>query len=93
MRKHIIFGILIVVALLSFGMSDSKDKELNLPTIEQMEEERKLREIAIRDSINQYHDAELDRYLDAIGFRESVIDTTLQISLDIWVNTNLVNLL
>jgi hypothetical protein len=71
MRKHIIFGILIVVALLSFGMSDSKDKELNLPTIEQMEEERKLREIAIRDSINQYHDAELDRYLDAIGFRES----------------------
>jgi hypothetical protein len=71
MRKRIIFGILIVVALLSFGMSDSKDKELNLPTIEQMEEERKLREIAIRDSINQYHDAELDRYLDAIGFRES----------------------
>ena len=71
MRKHIIFGLLIVVALLSFGMSDSKDKELNLPTIEQMEEERKLREIAIRDSINQYHDAELDRYLDAIGFRES----------------------
>jgi hypothetical protein len=71
MRKHIIFGILIVVALLSFGMSDSKDKELNLPTIEQMEEERKLREIAIRDSINQYHNDELDRYLDAIGFRES----------------------
>lgn len=71
MRKHIIFGILIVVALLSFGMSDSKDKELNLPTIEQMEEERKLREIAIRDSINQYHKDELDRYLDAIGFRES----------------------
>lgn len=71
MRKHIIFGILIVVALLSFGMSDSKDKELNLPTIEQMEEERKLREIAIRDSINQYHNDELNRYLDAIGFRES----------------------
>ena len=71
MRKHIIFGILIVVALLSFGMSDSKDKELNLPTIEQMEEERKLREIAIQDSINQYHNDELDRYLDAIGFRES----------------------
>ena len=71
MRKHIIFGLLIVVALLSFGMSDSKDKELNLPTIEQMEEERKLREIAIRDSINQYHNDELDRYLDAIGFRES----------------------
>lgn len=71
MRKHIIFGLLIVVALLSFGMSDSKDKELNLPTIEQMEEERKLREIVIRDSINQYHNDELDRYLDAIGFRES----------------------
>lgn len=71
MRKHIIFGLLIVVALLSFGMSDSKDKELNLPTIEELAEQQRLREIAIRDSINQYHDAELDRYLDAIGFRES----------------------
>ncbi len=71
MRKHIIIGLVIVVALLSFGMSDSKEKGQNLPTIEQLEEERKLREIAIRDSINQYHNDELDRYLDAIGFRES----------------------
>jgi len=71
MRKHIIFVLLIVLALLSFGMNDSKEKELNLPTIEQLEEQQRLREIAIRDSINQYHNDELDRYLDAIGFRES----------------------
>jgi hypothetical protein len=71
MRKHIIFGILIVVALLSFGMSDSKDKELNLPTIEQMEEERRLKEEAIKDSIASYHKVELDNFLSAIGFRES----------------------
>lgn len=71
MRKHIIFGFLIVVALLSFGMSDSKDKELNLPTIEQMEEERILKEQAIKDSIANYHKVELDNFLSAIGFRES----------------------
>ena len=71
MRKHIIFGILIVVALLSFGMSDSKDKEQNLPTIEQLEEERRLREEAIKDSIANYHKVELDNFLSAIGFRES----------------------
>lgn len=71
MRKHIIFGILIVVALLSFGMSDSKDKELTLPTVEQMEEERRLREEAIKDSIANYHKIELDNFLSAIGFRES----------------------
>jgi len=71
MRKHIIFVLLIVLALLSFGMNDSKEKEQDLPTIEQLEEQQRLREIAIRDSINQYHNDELDRYLDAIGFRES----------------------
>ena len=71
MRKHIIFGLLIVVALLSFGMSDSKDKEQNLPTIEQLEEERRLREEAIKDSIANYHKVELDNFLSAIGFRES----------------------
>jgi len=71
MRKHIIFGLLIGVALLSFGMSDSKDKEQNLPTIEQLEEERRLREEAIKDSIANYHKVELDNFLSAIGFRES----------------------
>ena len=71
MRKHIVFGLLIVVALLSFGMSDSKDKELNLPTIEQMEEERRLKEQAVKDSIANYHKVELDNFLSAIGFRES----------------------
>ena len=71
MRKHIILGLLIVVALLSFGMSDSKDKELNLPTIEQLEEEQRLKEEAIKDSIANYHKVELDNFLSAIGFRES----------------------
>jgi|TARA_B100001094_G_C18172456_1_gene795920 hypothetical protein len=71
MRKHIVFSILIVVALLSFGMSDSKEKGQTLPTIEQMEEEKRLREEAIKDSIANYHKVELDNFLSAIGFRES----------------------
>jgi hypothetical protein len=71
MRKHIVFGLLIVVALLSFGMSDSKDKELKFPTIEQLEEEQRLKEEAIKDSIANYHKVELDNFLSAIGFRES----------------------
>lgn len=71
MRKHIIFGFLIVVALLSFGMSDSNKKEQNLPTIEQMKEEKRLREQAIKDSIANYHKVELNSFLSAIGFRES----------------------
>jgi hypothetical protein len=71
MRKHIILGLLIVVALLSFGMSDSKEKGQNLPTIEQLEEEQRLKEQAIKDSIASYHKVELDNFLSAIGFRES----------------------
>lgn len=71
MRKHIILGLLIVVALLSFGMSDSKEKGQNLPTIEQLEEEQRLKEQAIKDSIANYHKVELDNFLSAIGFRES----------------------
>jgi hypothetical protein len=71
MRKHIVFALLIVVALLSFGMSDSKEKEQTLPTIEQLEEEKRLREEAIKDSIANYHKVELDNFLSAIGFRES----------------------
>ena len=71
MRKHIILGLLTVVALLSFGMSDSEEKGQNLPTIEQMEEEQRLKEEAIKDSIANYHKVELDNFLSAIGFRES----------------------
>jgi len=71
MRKHIVFGLLIVVALLSFGMSDSKEKEQTLPTIEQLAEEKRLKEEAIKDSIANYHKVELDNFLSAIGFRES----------------------
>tara|TARA_Y100000389_G_C17395886_1_gene482471 strand:- start:90 stop:677 length:588 start_codon:yes stop_codon:yes gene_type:complete len=71
MRKHIVFALLIVVALLSFGMSDSKEKKQNLPTIEQLEEEKRLKEETIKDSIVTYHKVELDNFLSAIGFRES----------------------
>ena len=71
MRKHIILGLLIVVALLSFGMSDSEEKGQNLQTIEQLEEEQRLKEQAIKDSIASYHKVELDNFLSAIGFRES----------------------
>lgn len=77
MRKQIIFTL--VVSLLSFGMIDSavtKELSNNQKLITDLEKERerelellKIEEEKIR--IEQYHQQELDNFLDAIGFRES----------------------
>ena len=77
MKKQIIFTI--VVSLLSFGMIDSAvTKELNNNQTElidlQKEKERELELLKIEEEkirIEQYHQQELDNFLDAIGFRES----------------------
>ena len=77
MKKQIVFTI--VVSLLSFGMIDSAvTKELNNNQTElidlQKEKERELELLKIEEEkirIEQYHQQELDNFLDAIGFRES----------------------
>lgn len=73
MRKQIIFTL--VVALLSFGMIDSAiPKQDSKSLVERLEEER-LRELELQrleeERIKQYHEDELNRFLDDIGFRES----------------------
>ena len=72
MRKQIIFTL--VVALLSFGMIDSVCKMDSKSLVERLEEE-KLRELELQrleeERIKQYHEDELNRFLNDIGFRES----------------------
>ena len=63
-----------IVALLSFGMIDSattKKETTELTTWEQILEEERLREEAEKLRIKQYHDDELNRFLNDIGHRES----------------------
>lgn len=75
MRKQIIFTL--VVSLLSFGMIDSAvtQSDNNQPTIEQLEEEKKIQELELKrleeERIKKYHEDELNRFLNDIGFRES----------------------
>lgn len=75
MRKRIyIIVTLTVITALSFGMTDSEKK---YPTVNNIEatiangERILLRKQFIRDSIKQYHNFELEKFLDAIGHRES----------------------
>ena len=73
MRKQIIFTL--VVALLSFGMIDSAvPRQDSKSLVERLEEER-LRELELQrleeERIKQYHEDELNRFLNDIGFRES----------------------
>ena len=74
MRKTIIFTI--VVSLLSFGMIDSatttkSSEELWIQMVEK-EELRKLEEKRLEEERKiQYHEDELNRFLNDIGFRES----------------------
>ena len=74
MRKTIIFTI--VVSLLSFGMIDSattskSSEELWIQMVEK-EELRKLEEKRLEEERRiQYHEDELNRFLNDIGFRES----------------------
>ena len=75
MRKQIIFTL--VVSLLSFGMIDSAvtQSDNNQPTIEQLEEEKRIQELELKrleeERIKKYHEDELNRFLNDIGFRES----------------------
>ena len=75
MRKQIIFTL--VVSLLSFGMIDSAvtQSDNNQLTIEQLEEEKKIQELELKrleeERIKKYHEDELNRFLNDIGFRES----------------------
>ena len=75
MRKQIIFTL--VVSLLSFGMIDSAvtQSDNNQLTIEQLEEEKKIEELELKrleeERIKKYHEDELNRFLNDIGFRES----------------------
>lgn len=76
MKKQIIFTL--VVSLLSFGMIDSamtSEIEIPLVSLEELEEQRKIRELELKkleeERIQEYHDNELSRFLTDIGFRES----------------------
>jgi hypothetical protein len=74
MKRQIIFTL--VVSLLSFGMIDSavtKDKSTSI-TIVDLEKERELElkeQQRISDSIIEHHNFQLEKFLDAIGHRES----------------------
>ena len=76
MKRQIIFTL--VVSLLSFGMIDSavtKDKSNNIETmLVDLEKERELElkeQQRISDSIIEHHNFQLEKFLDAIGYRES----------------------
>ena len=75
MKRRIIFTM--IVSLLSFGMIDSAMTN-DIPSsvsLEKLEEERLLREIEEKrleeERIKQYHEDELQRFLNDIGHRES----------------------
>ena len=74
MRNRIIFTL--IVSLLSLGMIDSavgdKTPDKNFEQLVQEEELRKLEEKRLEEErIKQYHEQELERFLNDIGFRES----------------------
>jgi len=77
MKRQVIFTL--VLSGLSFGVIDSavtKDKSTNQTELIdlQKEKERELELLKIEEEkirIEQYHQQELDNFLDAIGFRES----------------------
>lgn len=73
MRKRIYIIItLIVLTALSFGMTSStNDVPIDIPTKMELAEIQRINQQTIIDSINQYHQIELDEFLNAIGHRES----------------------
>ena len=71
-KKILIIFVTTVVAILSFGMVDGESN--HLMTVDEkidLIEQKRLKEESIRDSIKQYHNFELEKFLDAIGHRES----------------------
>ena len=75
MKRQVIFTL--VVSLLSFGMIDSavtKDKSDNEVHLIDLQKERELELLKIEEERikkEQYHQKELENFLDAIGYRES----------------------
>jgi hypothetical protein len=75
MKKQIIFTV--TVSLLSFGVIDSavtKDKSDNRVELIDLQKEREEELIKIELEeirVHEYHQQQLDSFLDAIGFRES----------------------
>lgn len=73
-KKILIIFVTTVVAILSFGMADGEKK---YPTVNNIEatiangERILLRKQFIRDSIKNHHKFELEKFLNAIGHRES----------------------
>tara|TARA_B110000503_G_scaffold89620_1_gene135687 strand:+ start:40 stop:633 length:594 start_codon:yes stop_codon:yes gene_type:complete len=71
-KKIYIIITLIVLTALSFGMTSStNDVPIDIPTKVELAEMQRINQQAIIDSINQYHQIELDEFLHAIGHRES----------------------
>mgnify|MGYP006149853637 FL=1 len=73
MRKRIYIIItLTILTALSFGMTSStNDVPIDIPTKIELAEIQRINQQTIIDSINQYHQIELDEFLNAIGHRES----------------------
>jgi len=72
MRKQIILTT--VITLCSFGMIDSAKSIDTKSMIEDLKTEKLIelkKQQAIKDSIIEYHNFELEKFLDAIGHRES----------------------
>ena len=71
-KKIYIIITLTVLTALSFGMTSStNDVPIDIPTKVELGEIQRINQQAIIDSINQYHQIELDEFLHAIGHRES----------------------
>ena len=71
-KKIYIIITLTVLTALSFGMTSStNDVPIDIPTKVELGQIQRINQQAIIDSINQYHQIELDEFLHAIGHRES----------------------
>ena len=78
MRKPIILST--IVTLLSFGMIDSaalNDGNRTPNSLTEVKQSEELRKQAEELKIKQYHQEELENFLDAVGFRESSNDYTV----------------
>ena len=78
MRKPIILST--IVTLLSFGMIDSaalNDGNRTPNSLTEVKQSEELRKQAEELKIKQYHQQEIENFLDAIGFRESSNDYTV----------------
>ena len=78
MRKPIILST--IVTLLSFGMIDSaalNDVNRTPNSLTEVKQSEELRKQAEELKIKQYHQEELENFLDAVGFRESSNDYTV----------------